>query len=279
MAGRYGTGAAGLVLLLSLAGCRADGVGKASGGSRPATPQQVLEKAVKRLGAVTTYQASVSVSTRVNGTSEHLDGEVASRPKDRTMQFDVPYTVNDDAEDDPEGDTGSTQVLLGDKLYIKDLNLIEVIHKPWISILVSKLKPADPITRVLATMHQTDPLPQARMFTASKDVHTAGRETTGGTSTTRYQGTFALNEALTKLDATERAEAQTVYGSFGATVNFDVWIDDHQLVRQISLVSRLGTKRRLNVTMSYSTFDTPVSITAPPPNEVKNLNDPKNIPA
>jgi hypothetical protein len=45
------------------------------------------------------------------------------------------------------------------------------------------------------------------MFTASKDVHTVGRETTGETPTTRYQGTFVLSEALTKLDATERTEA------------------------------------------------------------------------
>jgi hypothetical protein len=272
MAGRY---AAGAVLIVSLAACGPGGESKASGSARPATPQQVLQKAIKRLGSVTTYQASVSIAVFAGGTSKHLDGEVASRPKDRAVRFDIPYTIDDEAGDD----AGSNQVLLGDKLYIKNYNLIDVVHKPWIGIVVGKLKPAGPVAALVAQMRQTDPLPHARMFTASKDVHTAGRETTGGTPATRYQGTFVLDEALAKLDATERAEARTVYGSFGATVNFDVWIDDHGLVRQISVVSRGGRRRRLNATMNYSTFDTPVSITAPPPDEVKNLDDPKDLPA
>jgi len=275
LVGRCGAGAAGLMLAVSIAGCGWGGGDKVPGTARPATPQQVLEKAVKRLGAVTAYQASVSLAVLAGGRSRHLDGEVASRPKDRAVRLDIPYTV----DGDPADDAGSDQVLLGDKLYIKNPNLIDVIHKPWIGIVVSDLKPADPVAELVAQMHQTDPLPQARMFTAAKDVHTAGRETTDGTPTTRYQGTFALDEGLTKLDATERAEAREVYGAFGSTVNFDVWIDDHQLVRQISVVSRGAKKRRLNATMNYSTFDTPVSITAPPPKEVKNLDDPKDIPA
>jgi hypothetical protein len=67
---------------------------------------------------------------------------------------------------------------------------------------------------------------------------------------------------------------------FGATPYFEVWIDRQGLVRKIGLVSRRNAKRRLNATMNYSTFDGPVSITAPAPNEVKNLTDPpgKNIP-
>jgi hypothetical protein len=272
-AGRYGAGAAGLLLLVSLVGCT--GRGTASSGSRPATPQQVLDKAVKRLRAVTTYQASIALSTRMRGKSDHLDGEVASRPKDRAVQFDIPYTIDDSAADD----AGSTQILLGDRLYIKNYNLVEVVHKQWIGLAVSRLKPDDPVMLLVATMHQSDPLTQATMLTASKDVHAVGRETTGGKSTTRYQGTFVVAEALAKLDAPARAEEQVLHKPFGPTVNFDVWIDDQQLIRQLSLVNRDGTKRRLNATMAYSTFDTPVSITAPPPKDVKNLNDPKDIPA
>ncbi|MDN3354292.1 hypothetical protein [Actinomadura sp. DC4] len=278
MAGRYGAGAAGLAVLVTLLGCGAGAKGRTSSDPRPATPRQVLERAVKRLGAVTTYQASVSFSTRVNGRSDHLDGEVAGRPKDQAMQLDVPYTVGDDL-DEAMGDVGSTQVLLGGRLYVEDLNLIQVLHKPWIGIAIGDLTPTDPIMGLVATMHQTDPLPQARMFTASKDVRAVGQETVGGTSTTHYQGTFALGDALNRLDATDRAEAQAINEPYGDTVNFDVWIDGRQLIRQIGLVNRDGTKRRLNVTMNYSTFDTPVTITAPPPKDVKNLNDPKDIPA
>jgi hypothetical protein len=276
-AGRAGTGAAGLALIASLAGCMANHGTHAHASAHPATPQEVLEKAAKRLGAVTTYQASVSLSTVVGGTRKHLFGEVESRSKDQAVKFDVPSVYHDTAFDDP----GSTQVLLGDKLYVRDVRLLQVIHKSWIGIPLSGLKPADTyVMALLAQIHQPDPLLNTRMFTASRDVHLVGRETTGGTATTRYQGTFTLSAALAKLDATERTEAQAIYGPFGATPYFEVWIDDHGLVRKINMVSRRGAKHRFNATMNYSTFDAPVSITAPPSNDLKNLPGPagNNIP-
>ena len=279
MAGRYVAGAAGLALVVSLLGCSASGSTKKpdGAGDSPWTAAEVLDRAAKRLGSLRSYQASVSLSTVVGGTRKHLFAEVESRSEDQAVKFDIPPVYRDLTFDDP----GSTQVLLGDKLYVKNLRLIQVIHRSWIGIPLSGLKPTDTyVMALLAQIHQPDPLLHARMFTASKDVHTVGRETTGGTPTTRYQGTFALDAALTKLDATERTEAQAVYGPFGATPYFEVWIDDHGLVRKINMVSRRGAKHRFNATMNYSTFDTPVSITAPPSNDLKNLPGPatRNIP-
>ncbi|WP_345461514.1 hypothetical protein [Actinoallomurus oryzae] len=278
MAGRYMAGAAGLALVVSLMGCSASGSGKKTSrveGS-PVTAAEALDQAAKRLRSVQTYQASVSVSTVVGSTRKHLFGEITSRSKDQALKYAVPFF-------DEEGNatSDSTQLLLGDKLYIKNRKLLEVIHKSWIGIPLSGLKPTDTyVVALLAQIHQPDPLLHARMFTASKDVHLVGRETTGGTATTRYQGTFALSEALAKLDPTERTEAQAVYGPFGTTPYFEVWIDDHQLVRKVNMVGKRGAKHRINATMNYSTFDTPVSITTPPSNDLKNLPGPatKNIP-
>jgi hypothetical protein len=276
MAGRCAAGAAGLALVVSLAGCRANANKPSADGvsSSPRTAAEALDQAVKRLGSVTSYQASVAVDTVVGSRRRHLSGEVASRSKDQALEYDVPF-VNTD-----EGDPGSSEVLLGDKLYVKNLKLLEVIHKPWISFSLSALKSTDTnVMALVAQVRQPDPLLHARMFTASKDVHTVGRETMGGTPTTRYQGTFTLSEALSKLGPAERTEVQAIYGPFGTTPYFEVWIDDHRLIRKINVVDRRGTKRRLNATMNYSTFDTPVSITPPAPNEVKNLTDPTTIPA
>src|SRR4051812_8954458 len=93
-------------------GCGA-GQNKPAADASPRTPAEALAGAVRRLGSVTSYQASVSISRVVAG---------------RTCQ--------------------------------------------------------------------PDPLLHARMFTASKDVHLVGRETIGGTSTIRYQGTFELGAGL-----------------------------------------------------------------------------------
>ncbi|WP_285629261.1 hypothetical protein [Actinoallomurus iriomotensis] len=272
MAGRY---AAGLALMMSLAGCVGNsGMPSADGTSgSPRTAAEALDQAVKRLGSVTSYQASVSFSTVVGGKSSHLSSEVTSRSKDHALQYDVPF--NNTEAGDPE----SSVVLLGDKLYIKNSMLIEVIHKSWVSLSLSALNSSDTdVMALLAQVRQPDPVLHAKMFTTSKDVHTVGRETMGGKPTTRYQGTFALGEALTKLGPAERTEAQAVYKTFGTTPYFEVWIDDQRLIRKINLVDRRGTKRRLNATMNYSTFDTPVEITPPAPNDVKNLTTPAGIP-
>jgi hypothetical protein len=274
MAGRCAAGAAALALVVSLAGCRANANKPSAASGTPRTAAEALDQAVKRLGSVTSYQASVSLSTFVGKERRRLAGEVTSRSKDQALEYDVPFTNTG-----WEGDPGSSEILLGDKLYIKNLKLLEFIHKPWIGLSLSALKPADTdVMALVAQVRQPDPLLHARMFTASKDVHTVGRETTAGTPTTRYQGTFALSEALTKLSPAERTEAQLVYGPFGTTPYFEVWIDDQRLIRKINLVNRRGTKRRLNTTINYSTFDTPVTITPPAPKDVKNLNHPKGIP-
>jgi hypothetical protein len=253
-------GAAGFVLVL--AGCVAGHgtSGHAPESAHPATPQEVLEKAVKRLGAVTTYQASVSVATAAHGRKNEVYGELSSRSKpDRALEFHVE-------------DALSTHVLLGDRWYVRDLALLQVSHKPWISLSLSKAADRG-VPRVAAWIHQPDPLLNTKMFTSSKDVRALGAEAAGGTSATHYQGTVALSEALTRLDATERAQAREVYGPAGAHLNFDVWIDAGQLVRKISVVTPPGTKRRLHAIMNYSTFDTPVTITAPPPGQVKDATD------
>ncbi|WP_285577704.1 hypothetical protein [Actinoallomurus iriomotensis] len=273
MAGRRAVAATGLALVVSLVGCRANpGRPSAEGASgSPRTAAEALEQAVRRLGSVTSYQASVAVSTVVGSKKKHLSGEVASRTKDQAVQYDVPSSTTDDP--------GSSAVLLGDRLYIKNFRLLEVIHKPWIGFSLSAVKPADTdVMAWVAQVRQPDPLLHARMFTASKDVHLVGRETTGGRPATRYQGTFALSEALTKLGPAERTEAQAVYEEFGTTPYFEVWIDDQHLIRKIGLVVRRGTKRRLNATMNYSIYDTPVTITPPAPNEVKNLTTPAGMP-
>ncbi|MFB9831343.1 hypothetical protein [Actinoallomurus acaciae] len=267
MAGRCVAGAAGLALVVSLMGCSANGNRPGRAGDSPVTAAEAMGQAASRLRSVQSYQASVSVSTVVGSTRKHLFGEMTSRSKDQALKYDVPFF-----DKDGNAISDSTQILLGDRLYIKNQVLLEVIHKSWIGIPLGGLKPADThVTALLAQIHQPDPLLHARMFTASRDVHLVGRETTGGTPTTRYQGTFVLSDALARLDAPERTEAQAVYGPFGTTPYFEVWIDDHRLVRKINIVSRRGAKHRVNATVNYSTFDTPVSIAAPPSNDLENL--------
>ena len=49
---------------------------------------------------------------------------------------------------------------------------------------------------------------------------------------------------------------------------FDVWVDGDQLPRKIKLTTPPGSKLTMDTTMTYSNFNEPVSITAPPASEV-----------
>jgi hypothetical protein len=72
----------------------------------------------------------------------------------------------------------------------------------------------------------------------------AGVRGRGKTGTSGHPGhrprRWTRRQALTKLDATGRTEAEAVYGRFGPNPYFEVWIDDHGLVRKINMVSKRG---------------------------------------
>ena len=109
----------------------------------------------------------------------------------------------------------------------------------------------------------------AKMFTASKDVHSVGKETVGGVSTTHYQGTFTLADALAKRGTGEKAEAQKLFGQTGLDkLNFNLWVDGKQLPRKITLATPPGSKVQIKTAMNYVGFNVPVSITAPPESQV-----------
>ena len=91
--------------------------------------------------------------------------------------------------------------------------------------------------------HQVDPALNAKMLTASKDVHSVGKETVGGVSTTHYTGTFTLQDALAKLGTDSAPRHRRSIGQTGFDkMTFDIWIDGQQLPRKMTLATPPGAK-------------------------------------
>jgi hypothetical protein len=276
-ASRYVAGAAaGLALTASLAGCKTDagggdasggGDGKAKGGVHLTAAQEALDKASKKTGDITSFRATLSTSTVVSGQPTDLKGKLAFRLKPKpAMKFDVPTITT-------AGKTGKgfSEILADDGVYLKIPALANQAGKPWVGFSLSKLSAATGIdVQGLANQgRQVDPSLNAKMFTASKDVHSVGKETVGGVSTTHYQGTFTLADALAKLGADEKAEAQKLFGQTGIDkLDFNLWIDGKQLPRKISLATPPGAKVQIKTAMNYVAFNVPVSIKAPPQSQV-----------
>lgn len=275
-AGRYVAGAAaGLAITASLTACRADNgkSGNASGdGSTPSSvrltaAQEALSKASQKTADVKSFRATLSTSTVVSGQKNDIKGNLAVRLKpDVGMKFDVP-TIDSGGKTTP----GFSEILQGDNIYLKVPALQKQTGKPWIGFSLSKLGQAAGIdVQSLQNQgRQADPGLNAKMLTASKDVHKLGKETVNGVSTTHYAGTFALSDALAKLGSTERAEAQKIFNQTGFDkLKFNLWIDGQQLPRKLALATPSGSKVDFNATMNYTGFNAPVMITVPPKSQV-----------
>lgn len=276
--GRYVAGAvAGLALTASFTACRADNgtSGNASGGgsSSPSTSmrltsaQEALSAASQKTADVQSFRATLSTSTAVSGQKTNLKGNLAVRLKpDVGMTFNVP-SIDSGGKSTP----GFSEVLQGDNIYLKVPALEKQTGKPWIGFSLSKLGQAAGIdVQSLENQgRQADPALNARMLTASKDVRSVGKETVGGVSTTHYAGTFALSDALAKLGSTERAQAQKIFSQTGLdTLKFNLWVDGRQLPRKLTLATPSSSKVDFTTTMNYTAFNAPVTITAPPKDQV-----------
>lgn len=276
-ASRYVAGAAaGLALTASLTGCKTDsGGGKASGddggkskgGVHLTAAQEALDKASKKTGDIKSFRATLATDTTVSGTHTQMKGNLAFRLEPKAaMKFDVPsITVGDHKT------AGFKEVLVGDGLYMKIPALAQQAGKPWVGFSLSKLGESTGIDiKGLENQgHQADPGLNAKMLTASKDVHKVGKETVDGVSTTHYQGTFTLADALAKLGNEQRAEAQKIFGQAGLDkLTFNLWIDGKQLPRRLNMTTPPGSKLKMNTTMDYTAFNVPVAIKAPPKSQV-----------
>jgi hypothetical protein len=274
-ASRYVAGAAaGLALTVSLTGCRADaGAGKASGGDKAAggtqltAAQEALAKASKKTADLKSFRATLTTSTVVSGKKTDLTGNLAFRLKPTpAMKLDVPPIKTAGKTMD-----GFQEVFAGDTIYLKVPALAKQAGKPWVGFSTTDLSKATGIDvqSMQNQGQQANPALNAKMLTASKDVHAVGKETVAGVRTTHYQGTFSLADALNKLDTTERAEAQKIFGQLGLDkLNFNMWVDGQQLPRKLALATAPGSKLALDIAMKYLAFDAPVSIKAPAKSQV-----------
>jgi len=284
-ASRYVAGAAaGLALTASLTACKADtDKSKASGDETPKSgvhltaAQEALSKASQQTADLKSFRATLASSTVVSGKSTEVKGKLAFQLKpEPAMKFDVPSIKSGD-----KSAAGFKEVLVDNMVYLKIPALAKTAGKPWVSFSLDQLGKATGIdVKAMEDQgNQANPALNAKMLTASKDVHSVGKETVAGVSTTHYKGSIALSEALGKLSTDERAQAQKMFGQAGLEkLDFNTWIDGQRLPRKLTLATPSGSKLKFDTTMTYTDFNAPVSITAPPQSQVADGMKLKGVP-
>lgn len=266
--------ALGAALVLSLTGCLGESGGTDLGGVRLAAAE-AIQLASQKTKQVDTFKANVKLGVDApGGESISLSGPAHYRVRP-TYGFHMSFTeVKVPGVQMPDG---GHLLLIGDTAYVKAPMVSQVFKgKQWVKLSIAeagKSAGAD-FGGLVDQMRRVDPIANTQMLTASKDAREVGQETVDGVRTRHYQGTYSVEEALTKLDKGQRARLrEELNGSGLDKMNFDLWVDGEQLPRKLVLKSNGAGQGTATVTVAYRDFGKRVNITAPPAGEVADLSE------
>jgi hypothetical protein len=267
------TAVAGAATLIAVAGCSSG----ASSGAKTTTGGTAGG------GTVSAHQAirlAASASERVNSLTATLSvsssgGQVSGLTGDMKIQLKPSPLI---AADFNVSSAGSPQVniaeiLTGDAIYFKDPSLTKLSGKPWIKIGFSQLgtKLGLSFSSLVQNLENSNPLAQARLFTASKDVHAVGTSVVGGVQTTEYAGSYQPGAALNVLSPQLRKLAGPLLKTMGAkAVSFEVWIDGQHLIRK-AVTHETVNGQAVTSVYNVTSVNQPITVTLPPAGEISSL--------
>ncbi|GAA0549004.1 DUF1396 domain-containing protein [Actinomadura livida] len=263
-------------LALSLSGCLGDAddkVGEA-GEKLELTAAQVLGKAAEETGKADSFQADLVLE--VSGSPE---GDIS---QNGTMKYQrkpelATSLLFEEMSVGGQSMSGGEHRLVGQNIYVKlpvraDGGGVQTA-KPWIKI---SLDEADKKTGVglgplLQQTREMDPVQNTRLLTASKDVKKVGEETVGGVKTTRYTGTYRMEDALAQVPVNLREAHRKSADEAGLTdMRFDLWVDDERLPRKLETKAD-RTTGSMHMTITYRDYGKPVDITEPPADQITDM--------
>jgi hypothetical protein len=171
-------------------------------------------------------------------------------------------------------------------VFIEELGL----SRPWLRLDLNEVTADGDPSALSGTSSQADPGQYLGYLSGvSDDVVEVGTEDVGGVSTTRYRATIDFSRALDQgtardmldqmgLDIDEQLERLR---AAGVTIPTDVWIDEDGLLRKLRMrmggealgSSGLPADTQMTITIELHDYGTPVSVTAPPPEDVTDWSE------
>jgi hypothetical protein len=158
------------------------------------------------------------------------------------------------------------EILTGQAIYVKDPAFTATrLAKPWVRVKISQLSSKSGITlgSLLQNLEGSNPLDQARLFTASQDVRVVGARTVDGVPTTEYAGTYAPKTAYAGLSGRERTLLGPWLRSIGThPVTFHLWIDPQHLIKKATDEESVRGQTVTTV-FTVTSVNQPVAVTLP----------------
>ncbi|MEV5431158.1 LppX_LprAFG lipoprotein [Streptomyces sp. NPDC052701] len=256
--------AAALAALLLAGGAVGCGTEQSSG----MTPAAAVAKAAEKTEDISSFRYTMTGRVPEEGRIE-AEAEMSIKP---SLAMSMKMTALD------RGADGTAQIRLVDKaMYIGGgaEAAKEMDGKSWLKLDLSALGAGKELNE-LGTAGQADknPAAESALLTGAKDVKKAGTERVDGVETTHYSGTVTLDDFRASLEDEEKATRErrekTIeqYEKMGVDeLTVDMWVDGEDHTKRFRMRGD-ADKGPLDMTITFFDVNKPVTVTAPPAEEV-----------
>lgn len=254
--------AAASTLITACSALGGAGSAGSAGSAKPVTPTTAIRLAADETQTVTSLGGNISIAAG----SVNVAG---------TFQFQLKPTlvVAESLNASGSGQSAAIdEILSGTALYLKVPGLSGRAGKPWVEINLSGLSGGlgAALNQLIQNAENSNPLTQTQELTASKDARLVGTQVIDGVKTTHYAGTIAPSAALGKLAAGLRQDLSSAMSQLHGNISWNLWIDSQHNLRKLTETYTVAGQP-LNLTMTVSSINQPVTIALPPASQVSTV--------
>jgi outer membrane lipoprotein-sorting protein len=259
--------AAALAALLLAGGAVGCGTEQSSG----MTPAAAVARAAEKTEDISSFRYTMTGKVPEEGRIK-AEAEMSIKP---SLAMSMKMTALD------QGADGTAQIRLVDKaMYIGGgpEAAEEMDGKSWLKLDLSALG-ADKELDGLGSAGQADrnPAAESTLLTGAEDVKKVGTERVDGVETTHYAGTVTLGDFRASLQdedkATRERREKTIdqYEKMGIDeLTMDMWVDGEDHTKKFRMRGD-ADKGPLDMTIAFFDVNEPVTVTAPPAEDVADF--------
>jgi len=262
------------VALAAVAGCTNSSTSNNGGSSGSGGGAAALN-----LSPVAAIQAAFAKAS--NDKTVHVTGTITTAANTATMTADEQFgnPVELSMKLNAAGATIS-EILIDSKLYANIPQLsAELGGKSWVLFDLNALGPlGSTFQSLINSAKNIDPAQQLQPLLASGNLRKVGSETVDGVQTDHYSGTvdpataFDSSQAAKNLTPDQVAQLKSLMKAGGVTnETIDLWVESDGLPVRVT-VSSSTNAGAFKVDMHLSNWGAPVSISAPPADQVGDIS-------
>jgi hypothetical protein len=249
-------------LLAAVAGCGTSTTGT-SGSAKPQNARQAITLAsddMQRANSMAgTFSMRLGSGTATTGTIQ--------MQRVPSLVFDENLSISAGGHTLPV-----TEVMSTNAIYLKEAALSGETGKPWLEIPFSGLDGnlGSALARMFQSAQNGNPLEQAQMLAASKNVRAVGTQDIDGVQTTHYTGSFTPSAAIAALSPSLRSSVRPMLSVLSGDIRFSAWIDAQHQVRRVTETETVSGEP-VTVAINITAINQPVHIVVPPASQVATL--------